>query len=213
MSAVYSSGKLSCENCLEIVLLMPCMLVSQCRTLQRNSARKWWFLPGSENWRLWAILSEPPWCLARPIENHPATWSLCLDAWHLVPACCLSHSHCTDLFFCLWSDVELWEIPLSHYMKELGGELSDTPFLRVLRSDTCSGTVALMDKDATPFSRMGFLSCLATSRTPCHLPWSFLLPSILPLGFRTSVSTLCLSLSLSHFTRLLSDIISWPCWK
>mmetsp|Transcript_47559 Transcript_47559/g.113051 ORF Transcript_47559/g.113051 Transcript_47559/m.113051 type:complete len:705 (-) Transcript_47559:33-2147(-) len=41
-----------------------------------------------------------------------------------------------------------------HDLGELSGNLDETPFIRVLRSKTCRGTVALMDRDATPFRRI-----------------------------------------------------------
>jgi len=41
-----------------------------------------------------------------------------------------------------------------HHLEELAADdLMRTPFVRVIMSDTCSGTVMLMDDNATPFSR------------------------------------------------------------
>ena len=93
---------------------------------------------------------------------------------------------------------------LSHYTKELGGDLSDTPFLRVLRSDACSGTVALMDSDATPFSRMDSL-VLFSDLLSSFLSSLAILPPICPLSCLHNLNFS--ALSLSHLMHLLSDVI------
>jgi len=41
-----------------------------------------------------------------------------------------------------------------HHLDELNGGLVDSPFVRVLRAESCCGTVALMDEKATPFHRV-----------------------------------------------------------